>query len=422
LSTASSGQTASTPIVEAAPPPHVFPTKDWAVKKLSALRNKKSGPIMYTVPGTTPNGLTYNGGPVMLGTVHVYIIWYGNWVGNTATTILPDLAASIGGSPYYNINTTYDDSGNNHVANAVSFAGSTTDSYSHGTSLTDADVQAIVSAAIGGGTLPSDTNGVYFVVTSADVDESSGFCTYYCGWHTHASLFGSDIKYSFVGDAARCPSSCAAQSSASPNGNIGADGMASVLSHELEESVTDPDLNAWVNASNQENADMCAWSFGPEYTVANGSNANMKLGTRDYLIQQNWVNGAGGVCGQAAVASTLVASSMPYAVGYSTTWFHVGSMTPAATIDGKSFVSLIDSYPCGGFGCGTSNGSFSVSGFSANPGAAWLNKISVGSSAKAGASASFSYASGTATWTWTGSPFGVVNGGSYPVTVVHRSF
>ena len=43
----------------------------------------------------------------MLGPHNVYFIWYGNWSGNTATTILPDLAGNIGGSPYFNINTTY---------------------------------------------------------------------------------------------------------------------------------------------------------------------------------------------------------------------------------------------------------------------------------------------------------------------------
>jgi len=75
--------------------------------------------------------------------------------------------------------------------------------------------------------------------------------------------------------------------------------MASILIHELEEAVTDPNLNAWYDANGEENADKCAWTFGSTYTVANGSKANMKLGGvngRDFLIQQNWVNASGGYC------------------------------------------------------------------------------------------------------------------------------
>ena len=141
-----------------------------------------------------------------------------------------------------------------------------------------------------------DTSGVYFVLTSADVTETSGFCTQYCGWHTRATISGSDIKYSFVGNPDQCPSACEAQTAVSPNGNPGADGMASIIAHELEEAATDPDLNAWYDRRGRENADKCAWTFGVEYTAGNGSKANMKLGPRDYLIQQNWVNAAGGYC------------------------------------------------------------------------------------------------------------------------------
>jgi len=240
------------------------------------------------------NGISYHGGPVILGTTNMYYIWYGNWSGNSAQTILDNLATSIGGSPYFNINTTYYNGSNVHVSNAVHFAGEAFDSYSQGTALSDAAIQAIVSRAITNG-LVRDTNGIYFVLTSADVNETSGFCTQYCGWHTHGTISGSDIKYAFIGNPDRCPSACAAQTT-SPNGNAGADGMASIISHELEEAVTDPDLNAWYDTRGQENADKCAWTFGTTYTTSNGAKANMNLGGLDYLIQRNWVNASGGFC------------------------------------------------------------------------------------------------------------------------------
>ena len=241
------------------------------------------------------NGIVYHGGPVMLGTTNVYYIWYGNWTGNTANLILTNFALGIGGSSYFNINTTYYNGSNVHVSNSVNYGGSTTDNYSHGTSLSDSAIQAVVTGALVSGHLPYDTHGVYFVLTSADVTASSGFCTQYCGWHTHGTINGFDIKYSFVGNPDRCPSACEAQTTG-PNGNAGADGMASIIAHELEEAVTDPDLNAWYDRRGAENADKCAWTFGTTYTTINGAQANMNLAGRDYLIQRNWVNASGGFC------------------------------------------------------------------------------------------------------------------------------
>ncbi len=245
--------------------------------------------------GTTSNGISYHGGPVMTSAKDVYYIWYGNWGTNTAPSILTDFGNSLGGSPYFNINTTYYNGSNVHVANAVSLLGQATTSAYLGTSLSDAQIQQVVADQIAGGAVPSDTNAVYFVLTSADVTASSGFCTSYCGWHTHATIGGADIKYSFVGNPDRCPSACEAQTT-SPNGNAGADGMASIVAHELEEATTDPDLNAWYDRRGAENGDKCAWTFGTESTASNGSKYNVTLGARQFLIQQNWVNAGGGYC------------------------------------------------------------------------------------------------------------------------------
>ena len=78
------------------------------------------------------------------------------------------------------------------------------------------------------------------MLTSSNVNETSGFCTKYCGFHTHATLSGSDIKYSFVGNSDRCPSGCEIQSTG-PNsaatGQGGIDGMANVMFHEASEAI-----------------------------------------------------------------------------------------------------------------------------------------------------------------------------------------
>jgi hypothetical protein len=252
------------------------------------------------------NGISWHGGPVMTGTPTAYFIWYGNWSQANGTdnaagqSILTSLAQSIGGSPYFGINKTYyagtSQTTANSVSGAVAYGGSTTVGYTHGTSLSDAVIQQVVFEAINASALPYNTNGVYFVLTSSDVTASSGFCTNYCGWHTAGTLRTSgDIKYSFVGNAARCPASCEAQTT-SPNGNAGADAMASIFAHELEEAVTDPNLNAWYDTRGQENADKCAWTFGTTFSAANGSKYNVILGNTQYLIQRNWVNASGGFC------------------------------------------------------------------------------------------------------------------------------
>jgi hypothetical protein len=266
----------------------------------------------------------------MPNTVNVYLVWYGSWTGDTATTILPSFIASLGSSPYFATNATYGDSAGRTVSGNLSLAGQTTDSYSQGSSLSDAQVQAIVTSAISGGRLPQDANGVYMVLTSADVTSSAdgGFCVGMCGYHAHNNILGVDTKYAFIGNSARCPSACAAGNPGnSPNGNVGADGMASIIAHELDEAVTDPDLNAWYLGNvNHENGDLCAWTFGSEYTVANGSSANMVLGGRNYLVQQDWAYAAGGAC--TLIAPPVVSESI---AGCNGSWTLDWAAIPGAT-------------------------------------------------------------------------------------------
>jgi hypothetical protein len=267
-----------------------------------------ANPGAGAAPNTTPpdNGIQYHGGPVMnkpTGT-NVYFIWYGNWSGDSAKQILPYLAEHIGGSPYYNINTTYYDydkeGERDPVLNKVNFEASVDDNYSLGTSLSDFDIFHVVANALGVTLPPFDENGVYFVLTSPDVaqQESAGNGGPFCAWHwdtTNAGLLGQDIKVAWVGNPNQFFSLCGVQAP-SPNNNPGADSMASFVAHELEESVTDPDFNAWYDVNGNENGDLCVWTFGNTKALPNGSSFNMKLGNRPYMIQQNWVNAKGGYC------------------------------------------------------------------------------------------------------------------------------
>ena len=289
---------------QAAGPPEIIPHR---------LNERGADNFALTTGGTTPTSpIIYHNGP-LINTPTVYIVWYGNWnQGNGSDTpagqqIVRDFVNAIGGSPYFNINTSYS-TGGFTITGGVLNGGETSDAYSRGTRLKDSDILTIVNTKITSSQLPYDANGVYFVLTSTDVNEQSGFCRLYCGWHTAATPSAGHVRYSFVGNANRCLSGCAAQT-ISPNSNPGVDGMISVIAHELEEATTDPDpRSGWVDSGGAENADKCAWTFGhAQYQVANGSWANMTLGSRNFLIQRNLdhnLNGPNGIGDYCMVNST----------------------------------------------------------------------------------------------------------------------
>jgi hypothetical protein len=264
------------------------------------------------VPGKLPDTTTtlpFQGGSIMTAPT-MYFIWYGNWApGNTTKTIVEDFASNLGGSPYFNINTGY--TGNPtalRASSSVAFGGSTSVGSFNGTALSTADVASTVDTVIGLGLLPNDSNGVYFVLTSSEVSQTTSdggtFCGSFCGWHTFGTSTVSDRKYAFIGGANRCPSACTWEKIGSnflsgPNGNAEADGMVSSIAHELTEAITDPYFNGWTDpsapSSLSENGDLCNWTSNETYTVG-GNSANMHLGSRDYLVQTNWVQTPFGGC------------------------------------------------------------------------------------------------------------------------------
>jgi hypothetical protein len=261
----------------------------------------------------TGNGINYHGGPVLKGNpVPLYIIWYGNWNStgsNTAATVslVEHFINTLGNTPYEKIATTYGDNTGN-VSGNVTLGGAIFDTGSQGTRLNNTRLGNIVNRSLSNG-LPNDPNGVYLVLTSSNVSEQ-GFCSQFCGFHTHQTLSGSDIKWAFVGNPDRCPSGCEIQTTG-PNspatGVGGADGLINVIAHEHFEAVTDPDLNAWFDSSGNEDSDKCNFNFGTTSTcgaggicsaagTAAGAKFNVTFGSNDWMIQQQWENAAGGKC------------------------------------------------------------------------------------------------------------------------------
>lgn len=303
--------TSSGPVIHRAkgiPAPHIPPLTDDA------------GCCGEDTGTSSPDDLTYHGGPVMANGVTVHVVWYGDWSGNTATEIVPEFLSHLGGTPYMQINSAYSgrvavgnvpydpDGGTDaeaglstdryYVANAVKLGLQVTDAYSRGKDLSEADVYTVVAAQLVAGTLPKDSNALYAVLISSDVKQHiglAGFCEWFCGWHSPQHLQGIDAHVILAGDVSTCTAGCAPDNpTVSPNGNVGADGMLSVIAHEIDESVTDPDLDAWFydwgGFSHDENGDRCAWTFGDDvYTLPSGAKANVRIEGKDYYIQQNWV-------------------------------------------------------------------------------------------------------------------------------------
>lgn len=245
--------------------------------------------------------VTYSNGGKVIENPSLYVIWYGNWdasacapTNGSASTesIITDFVSNLGGSDWNAINTTYFQKVNgkkSFVNGALPVMGCTTDSYSQGASLdgtAEPQISDVVNHSLSTNLLPTDTNGVYLVITSSDVTVN-GFLTQFCAYHGAFSTGATTIKYAFAGDPSSNVNQCAAQRSISPNDNVVADAMVSVIAHEIVEAISDPELQAWFDQAGFENADKCAWTYGTAYQVANGAFANMQIGNRQYLIQRN---------------------------------------------------------------------------------------------------------------------------------------
>jgi hypothetical protein len=300
-------------------------------------------PMDSPFPGGAVGKIDYHGGPVMTAPVNLYYIWYGGWSSSDAGTqkILTDFASHIGGSSYLKTLATYVDSHGTPAASQATYAGSTIDAYSKGSNLNDAALQAIVAHAITTHALPSDANGVYFVLTSADVTYINppveSFCQNMCGKHSATNVNGVQIKYAFVGDPLWCANTrvgnCYALTAAeAPNSNLDADTMVNNVAHELAEAITDPlPGSAYFQSQGEgagvEVADACAYYYDPYYHLGGTGPklANISLGGNNYMIQELYANLGSGYC-------TMEGPSVP------SCW--VGNLCPSGNVGVNCFAPI----------------------------------------------------------------------------------
>jgi hypothetical protein len=260
----------------------------------------------------TNSKMLYHDGPVLHFGQNAYVIWYGQWgltVADAKTMqVVGEFIATVGNTPYMNINSTYAD-GSGPASHSLVWAGDVIDSsYAHGVELTDADIQGIILDQFLGFRLPQDPQGIYIVIASADIaSNDTGFCI--PGeppYHSAGTINGGVMNYIFLGHPNRCPTVAGPQFSGTnvptPHDNFAGDVLAANLAHALNATYTNPRHNAWFDRYGLENADKCVDAFGrpafgETYLTANGARANIRLGqSGDYLIPQNWVNARRGYC------------------------------------------------------------------------------------------------------------------------------
>jgi hypothetical protein len=140
----------------------------------------------------------------------------------------------------------------------------------------------------------------------------------YCAYH---SAFGSGNNSIYAAmpfpiykssTGFTCSSDRGSRASETPNNNVDADTVISTLSHELSESITDPNGNAWYASDGNENGDLCAYIYGNVAGTA-GHLYNQTINGHHYLTQEEFSNkeykqGIAG-CEQDQLAPTLTSLS-----------------------------------------------------------------------------------------------------------------
>ncbi|KAK9060946.1 hypothetical protein SSX86_018126 [Deinandra increscens subsp. villosa] len=270
--------------------------------------------------------LKYHMGPVLTENITVHIIWYGTWSGPQKRIIrefinsisAPDHHPTPSVSGWWKTVQLYTDQTGSNVSRTVHLGQEKNDRLlSHGKTLTRLSIQSVIKSAVTAKTKPLPIHpkgGLYLLLTADDVYVQD-FCRNVCGFHyfTYPSIVGYALPYAWVGNSAKqCPGVCAYPFAVpdyipgltalkSPNGEVGIDGMVSVIGHELAEMASNPLVNAWYAGQDPsfpvEIADLCEGIYGTggggSYTGqmlkdGDGATYNMRGIRRRFLVQWVW--------------------------------------------------------------------------------------------------------------------------------------
>lgn len=230
-------------------------------------------------PATTVLNLTKHTGNPMPVTKIVAIYWGTGFPAGYQAAV--DSYLGVISSPSNALNSVTNQYFVSPAKNAMSFVRSYTDTTS--TPPTSAPTTASILAEAykvvvtqNGGTM--DPAGLYMVFTNNFPARAN-----FCAWHGAGSVNGKPFTIAYqpyLGTMAGCAASYMAGYTVGSTIS-GVDAVANVASHEIYETITDPQLNAWFDANGAEIGDKCSWNYG-----------STKVGA--YSVQTEWSNSAKG--------------------------------------------------------------------------------------------------------------------------------
>ncbi len=262
--------------------------------------------------GGAGGNLSYHGGPVM-HTNTVYAIYWlpANYtVSGTYQSLIDGffqnvaLANGANSNVYYSDTQYYDSSGAKilynsafpsngaYVDKALFPANGCSDSYTS-VCLSDNQIQTEITndivAAGWSGANPSTTR--FFMFTPKGGGSCAGTsCAFsqYCAYHSWIGSGASATLYANMPYTDTVPAAC--DSNQYPNGDPAADSEINVISHEHNESITDPQGSAWYDKRGYEDGDKCAWNFGTTSGSTASGKYNQVINGGHYYLQQEWSN------------------------------------------------------------------------------------------------------------------------------------
>lgn len=265
------------------------------------------------------SNLLYHAGGSVMTTNTVYAIFWSpasNPIAGSYQSLVSqffsDVAAASGQtSNVYAIDTQYYQTlggATTHIAYASAFANANvaldttpfpangcTDSYTS-ICLTDAQLTQEISNVMSVQGWAGGINNMFFLFTPKGVGSCSGTsCAFsqFCAYHGYFGFNGTNVQYANMPYADTVPAACDAGQH--PNAAIDpdADATINVTSHEHNEAITDPLLNAWYDRQGNEDGDKCAWNFG-SLSGTSPSRYNQTINSNHYFLQQEWSNNVSG--------------------------------------------------------------------------------------------------------------------------------